>query len=347
MKKVSLSRTKRVALVAALFLSITTMCDSARAAGADYDGNGFAEIPVLTQGAGRALSWTLFDPVSGVSTQFTPRLGRAGDGLIIANWLYPKVTSAGVVTRPSAKSGGRLTWIIKTNVIKRDRRGRQVRVQQQHVKYLGRRGEIVITGGDFNGDRISDALVLVNRGTGQYKWGLRGNFFLSSYNPGLNVNRAYFDFGRLGSDKPFFMNPDGKSDWFALLRRGASGYEVALTQPFTKQSRTFQVGSIPDGSTVPVPVQQDDNTDALAFYGVSGGSTLITVRDARGANLGSFTIPLLGDITVGNYGPGPGEEIAVSSVGRFIILNPITGKTFERHGPSGRAADSININTIY
>lgn len=336
----------RITIIAASLFSVSLQPTDAWSAGADYDGNGFAEIPVLMQRADGRLVWTLFDPVSGRTGQFTPSLGKMGDGVVIANWLYPKVASAGVVSKPSVHSGGRLVWTIKTNVVQRDRRGRRRVIQQQHVKYLGRPGEIVITGGDFDGDRISDALILVNRGSGQYKWGLRGNFFLSSYNPGLNVNRAYFDFGRYGLDKPFFLNPDGKSDWFALLRPSGVGFDVVMTQPFTKEVRTISVGDIPDGTVVPVPVRQDDGTDLLAFYGARNNRTVFSVRDLRGREVLSFTVPFLGDVTVGNYGPGPGEEVAVCAQGRFFIVNPVTGKSFERTGPVGIAADSININTV-
>lgn len=352
--------------VRGIFVFVASAClgilasDKAQAAGADYDGNGFAEIPVLATSAKGSFQWQLFDPVSGATTTFTRGLGKPGDGFIIANWLYRKVTSAGVVTAPSAKSRGRLVWTIRTNVVKtsrsnrNSRRSRRIRKTsrsrtfqvQQHTKYLGRRGEIIITGGDFNGNGFSDALVLVNRGSGSYKWGLRGDFFLASYNPGLNVNRAYFDFGRFGVDKPFFFNPDGKSDWFAVLSPSARGYDVVFTQPFTKEVRSFPVGSIPDGANVPLPVQQDDRRDLLVFYGTSGGETQLVVKDLRGATVASFEVPLTGDITVGNYGPGPGEEIAVSSQGRFFIINPNTGRTIETSGPVGIAADSININTL-
>lgn len=155
MKVFSRSLLSRITLIAAILFSVSLAPTSARAAGADYDGNGFAEIPVLVQRANSTLTWTLFDPVSGKSVQFTPQLGKLGDGVIIANWLYPKVASAGVVSKPSVHSGGRLVWTIKTNVVKRDRRGRRTVTQQQHVKYLGRPGEIVMTGGDARRKRVS------------------------------------------------------------------------------------------------------------------------------------------------------------------------------------------------
>jgi len=325
---------------------------TARAAGADYDGNGFSEIPVLSTGANGQYVWTLFDPFSGKSTTFTKEFGTGADRLTLANWIYPKVTSAGVVSVPNAHSNGRLVWRIRTAVKNgRTTRGRRVRARgftiKEQVKYLGRPGDLLLTGGDFNGDKVADAVVITDRGTGRHKWGLRGSFFLAGYNPGLNVNRAYFDFGVIGVDRPFFMNPDGKSDWFAVVRNvGGGQQQVILTQPFTKQNRTINVGTVPDENAMPVPLAQDDGSDRLVFFGVHNNQTDIQVKDLDGRTVYQTTLPIAGDLTVGNYGPGPGEEIAVSSSGTFFVLNPITGRVASMQGPVGQAADSININTL-
>lgn len=328
-----------VALVSAFLFTNS----SAFAAGADYDGNGFAEVPVITTSSNGTFKWRLFDPVSGNVSLFTSGLGRPGDQLILANWIYSKVTSAGALSRPTQYSGGRLVWTIRTLV----RKNGQSSVLE-HRKFLGRRGEIIITGGDFNGDGFADALVLTNRGTGKYTWGLRGNFFQSSYNPGLNQNRAYFPFGRWGIDKPFFLNPDGKRDWFAVLSCPASSAcRVVMTQPFTRQTKSISVGAVKDPSRVPVPVGQDDGTDLLGFVSDTGTSTSITFKNLRGATVRSVTVPLQGTVTVGNYGPGPGEEVCVSANGNFVVLNPITGRSTTLSGPVGLAADAININTIF
>ncbi len=322
-----------------------TSPSSAIAAGADYDGNGFSEIPVLVPSAGGQLEWKLFDPASGITTTFLPSFGRLGNGLIIANWLYPKVTSAGVLNKPNAASKGRLVWTIQTAVT--SKRGTRTKTTiKQHQKFLGRPGETIITGGDFDGDRIGDAVVLANRGTGFYKWGLRAKFFLASYNPGLNVNRAYFDFGVRGKDIPFYLNPSGKSDWFAVLRESGGTYNVLMTQPFTRETRTIEIGPLADGSHPPVPLQQDDGSDYLVFWAVSGNNTNIVVKNLQGQTVYSTDMPLAGTVTVGNYGPGAGEEIAVSAEGRFFIINPITARVIETSGPVGIAADGININLL-
>jgi hypothetical protein len=143
------------------------------------------------------------------------------------------------------------------------------------------------------------------------------------------------------------MNPDGHSDWFAILRNSnQGGYEVALTQPFTKQNLVIPVGTIPDGTNVPLPVAQEDGTDLMAFYGSSKGKTHLVFKDLSGGTISEVTIPNEGQITVGNYLPGPGEEVAVSSNGMFFIYNPISEKLVGLNGPKGIAQDSININTV-
>jgi hypothetical protein len=322
------------------------------AAGADYDGNGFSEIPVLTTGANGKYTWQLFDPFSGKTTVFTQGFGGPRDRLALANWIYPKVTSAGVVGLPNAGSNGRLVWRIRTAVRSsgrgrvRRRQARKATIREQ-VKYLGRPGDILIAGGDFNGDKVADAVVITNRGTGQHKWGLRGSFFLASYNPGLNVNRAYFDFGTIGLDRPFFMNPDGRSDWFAVVRNVGDGRQViSLTQPFTKATRTISGGKVPDDANLPVPLAQDDGTDFLIFFGANGGQTEVVVKDLAGETVFHTEVPIVGELTVGNYGPGPGEEFAISNGGSFYVINPNTGRVISMSGPVGFAADSININSL-
>lgn len=328
-----------------VLLNTLTTVPSAAASGADYDGNGFSEIPILVPGGSGRLAWKLFDPASGATTTFLPSFGKLGDGLIIANWLYPKVTSAGVLSTPNAASKGRMVWTIRTNVI--SKKGRvTITAIKQHQKFLGRPGETIVTGGDFDGDGISDAVVLANRGTGFYKWGLRANFFLASYNPGLNVNRAYFDFGSLGRDIPFYLNPDGKSDWFAVLRRSGSRYTILMTQPFTRETRTIDVGSLEDSSHPPIPLQQDDGSDYLVFWSTSGRNTDLVVKKLDGKTVYTTSIPIAGTVTVGNYGPGSGEEIAVSAEGRFFTINPITARVVETAGPVGISADAININVL-
>lgn len=46
----------------------------AHVAGADYDGNEFAEIPVLSMPINGSFDWQLFNPVSGATTRFTTGL---------------------------------------------------------------------------------------------------------------------------------------------------------------------------------------------------------------------------------------------------------------------------------
>lgn len=326
-----------------MLLTLLASPSPAAAAGADYDGSGFSEIPVLVPGASGRLEWKLFDPASGATTTFLPSFGRLDNGLIIANWLYPKVTSAGVLSKPNAASKGRLVWTIRTNVVSKRGNGTTIK---QHQKFLGRPGETIITGGDFDGDRIGDAVVLANRGTQYYKWGLRAKFFLASYNPGLNVNRAYFDFGVRGKDIPFYLNPTGKSDWFAVLRKSGTTHNILMTQPFTRETRTIEVGPLADGTHPPLPLQQDDGSDRLVFRAISGNTTNIVVKNLRGQTVYSTDVPIAGTVTVGNYGPGAGEENSVSAEGRFFIINPVTGRVLETSGPVGIAADGININML-
>ena len=112
-----------VPMTIAYCLMSACICGSsiAYAAGADYDGNGFSEIPVLATDDSGSYTWTLFDPFSGTSNVFTKSFGNSSSAVILANWLYPNVTSAGVVSRPTSHSGRRLVWRIRTSVRARTR----------------------------------------------------------------------------------------------------------------------------------------------------------------------------------------------------------------------------------
>lgn len=336
----------RQTILASLSFSVSVFLASslqAHADGVSYDGSKFSQIPVISPDASGNLNWNLLDPSKQKVSSFTTGLGRQGDQLIIANWLYKNVTSAGVVSGPNPRSGDRMVWTIRTKVKKKGRKAEF----QTVTKYLGRAGDLVITGGDFDGDKFADALVVRNAG-GNWKWGLRAEFFLKAYNPSLHANRAYFDFGRVGADIPFYMNPKGKGDWFALLSpSGDGGYKVELEQAFSKARMTIPVGNVPDGSNAPIPIKQDDGKDFMVFYKHSGSSTFLSVKNLSGSTVSEVSIPINGEITVGNYGPGPGQEVAVSSNGTFYIYNPITERLISMNGPSGLAGDAVNISTVY
>ena len=263
------------------------------AGGVSYDGGEFSQIPVIRPDSKGSYIWNLLDPSTQQQSLFTTGLGKTGDRFIIANWLYRDVTSAGVVHR-AASGDSRMIWTIRTKLHKGDKV-----LFQTISKPLGRNGDLAIAGGDFDGDGFADALIVKNVG-GNWKWGLRADFFLKSYNPSLNINRAYFNFGRVGTDKPFFMRPGGNSDWFALLSGSDANARVTLQQPFARTVRTIDVGAVPNASNVPIPVRQDDGTDLMAFYGVRGGNTVIVFKDLSGHTVQSTTIPLVGDITTGD-----------------------------------------------
>lgn len=328
--------------VLAVLFVLVLLRPSAHADSVNYDGGKFAQIPVVTDDGSGSLTWHLLDPVTQKISLFTTKLGRRGDKFIIANWLYKKVTSAGVVSGANSNSNNRMVWTIRT---KRISRGGKVSFQTI-TKFLGRPGEWAIAGGDFNGNGYADALIVKKSGS-NWKWGLRADFFRSSYSAALGSQRAYFDFGKNSTDKPFYASPDGDSDWFAVLHpEGNGNYSVILKQAFSKREMRVPVGSIPDPDVVPVPLKQDDGSDVLVFYKTGRNTTRVVVKNLRGKTIAETTIPADGELTVGDYGAGPGEELAVAGNGTFFIYNPTTDRLVTMDGPAGLAADSVNVITV-
>jgi hypothetical protein len=237
-------------------------------------------------------------------------------------------------------------WTIRTNEVKRGAPASSATIQE-HRRYLSRKGESIVSGGDFDRNKMADTLVRARRWGRLSTWGLRQNLFLFSYNPSCGSNRAYFDFGVAGRDIQFYPNPAGKSDWSVLLRPQGDEYQVIMMQPFSQVSRTINVGKIQDGSHPPLPLQQDDRSDYLVFYSASGDSTNLVIKNLVGDTVSTFEVPITGTVTVGNYGPDAGEEIAVISGDRYFIVNPITGRMTETSGPQDIPTDPFYSNTLW
>lgn len=106
------------------------------------------------------------------------------------------------------------------------------------TRLLGRPGDMIIQGGDYDGNGITDSLIL-KRTTG--KLGLRVSYFLSTYNGNnLGKERLYKALGSPFKDANFFFSPDGINDYLAVLqRRSVQSYAVLQLKPFTDTPQFF------------------------------------------------------------------------------------------------------------
>ena len=304
----------------------------------DFNGDGMSEIAFVNVNKQGTYDWSTFDPRTGKLTALINGFGGASSKLIPGNWFQSGRAVAAIVDPVTPGINGRAKWIAKSL----DYAGGAT-----VTRSLGRPGDIIIQGGDYDGNGITDSLIL-KRTTG--KLGLRVNYFLSSYNgDNLGKERLYKALGAPFKDPNFFFSPDGQTDYLAVLKTGAGGYHSALQlKPFTDKPTSFGIGTLPGGSKGPLPLKQGPGKeDSLVFYAPRNGRIQLTVKSLQGATIYSKSLTGNGAVSVGDYLNERGWEIAVQSGKSFTIINPRTKSEHTIQGPDGQVVSCITNQIIY
>ena len=304
----------------------------------DFDGDGRSDIAFVNTNRQGSYDWTAFDPRTGRNKAVLKNFGNASSKLIPGNWFESGRAVAAIVNPVTGGPNGRAIWMARSI----DYAGGSALTRD-----LGRSGDIIIQGGDYDGNGITDSLVL-KRTTG--KLGLRVNYFLSSYNGNnLGKERLYKALGSPFKDPNFFFSPDGSSDYLAVLQRNSGRSNAALQlKPFTDSPQAFSIGSLPGGSLGPLPLKQGSGkADLLVFYAKRGNKTQLTVKTLQGFTVYSGTIAGGGAVMVGDYFDDRGWEIAVQNGAAFTFINPKTNAEYVVGGaPSGRVVSCVSNQTI-
>lgn len=303
----------------------------------DFDGDGFSEIALVSQNQQGKYDWVAFDPRTGRAITVTMSFGDTSSKLIPGNWFQKGRAAPAIVTPVSDEYNGRASWI-----------GRSIDYLggTEVVRMLGRSGDLIIHGGDYDGNGITDSLILKKTTN---KLGLRVNFFLSSYDGNnLGTERLYRGLGRAFQDANFFFSPDGITDHLAVMRAAQQGDRQALRlKPFTDSPQRFRIGRLPSGSSAPYPVRQGVGLpDLLAFAAPRSATTLVTVKTLSGQAVFRKSLPGGGTVTVGDYLDEPGWEIAVQDGQQFSIVNPRTRAMQRVEGPGGRVVSCFSNQQI-
>jgi hypothetical protein len=316
-----------------LAIAIGTCLLSATAAFAgvpnDFDGDGISDRTWIQIGSDKTLTWNAQLSTSQAQTALGT-LGRAGDAVAMAQWL-PGGTQIGIASLNPVTN--EIEWSI------RDSAG------NVRTKVLGKKGDLVVSGADFDGNGLADAAVvrLENR---KANWVVKFDLFASE-----TPAEKTFQFGDAG-DRVFYARAESGSavDWIGITRTGTNAKTLArmmdinsgAIKQFARLPKFASQGTRPR----PFPVRQSSGVDLVGFSVGSGGKTSVKVFSLEGGAVSSTVFPGVGTSVVGEFVQGPGYEVLYDDGTVAEILNPRLIDTTETVPMGGVPVDEININSL-
>lgn len=331
-----MNRFFRATLAGLLSLATCYAHDSYASSVCDFDGDGMSEFLLVNLTERGTYDWTTFDPRTGRVRIVAQDLGTASSKLIPGNWVTSDQAVAAIVDPVGPNPRDRATWTLKSL---------DYLDGVAVTKSLGRSGDIIILGGDYDGNGITDSLIL-KKTTGML--GLRVNYFLASYNGNnLGKERLYKALGAPFRDSNFFFSPDGHADYLAVLKRNPKNARGLQLKPFTDSPQSFNVGRLPRGALGPVPLKQGNGQpDYLLFIVAKNGQTQLIVKDLRGREIYSGSAAGAEGVVVGDYFTDRGWEIGVPNGAGITVVNPTTRSTRFVTRPAGSLVSCVSNQVI-
>lgn len=295
----------------------------------DFDGDGISDRTWVQIEGDKTLTWNAHLSTSQAQSNLGS-LGVAGDAITMAQWLAGG-TQIGVASLNTATN--QIEWSI------RDSAG------AVRTKVLGIKGDLVVSGGDFNGNGLADAAVvrLVDK---KATWTVMFDFFAVD----APVEKT-FQFGEAG-DRVFYARAEAGSavDWVGITRTGTNSKTLArmmdvnsgAIKQFSRLPKFASEGTRPR----PFPVRQASGTDLVGFSVGSGGKTSVRVFSLEGGAVASNVFDGLGVNTVGDFLQGPGYEVVYEASDSAGILNPRAIDVIETVPYGGIPVDEINVNSL-
>jgi hypothetical protein len=295
----------------------------------DFDGDGISDRTWIQIESDKSLTWSTQLSTS-LTQQALGSLGKAGDAIAMAQWLAGG-TQIGVASLNSTTN--QIEWSI------RDGSG------NVRTKVLGKKGDLVVSGADFNGNGLADAAVvrLENR---KAQWTIVFDLFAAD--TPLTKTVQLGDAG----DRVFYARAESGTavDWIGITRTGANAKTLArmmdvnsgAVKQFSRLPRFASQGNRPR----PFPVRQTSGTDLIGFSVGSGGKTSVKVFSLEGGAVSSSVLSGTGTSVVGEFLQGPGYEVLYESGDTATIINPRDIDLTETTALGGIPVDEININSL-
>ncbi len=313
---------------AVTFLSPSLRVGLAYAVPNDFDGDGISDVTSVKTASAKQLVWS----ARLSSTQQISELGTLGssdDMIAMAPWLG---VGSQIGVASLNKSTGELVWKIL---------GADGGLLE---KTFGQKGDLAVSGGDFNGDGTADAIV-VRLKDGRALWQVLYNPFTDS-----ESKPTSFAFGQSG-DRVFFARADGTAqDWIGVLGKGAGrNSQARMRNLVTGEVRTF-TRLPPFASTGdrprPFAVRQSSGQDLVGFNVVKNGATAVRVFSLSGVEVGNAAFEGDGDAVVGDFNDAPGFELSFQSSSEAGVFSPVNGEIRQSVALDGTLVDEINIKTV-
>ncbi len=293
----------------------------------DFDGDSKSDRVQVEVAGDKSLTWKAVLSGTG-ETKSLGSIGKEGDHLIMARWLGSG-TQIGVV---SLKTGSEeIVWSIL------DDKG------EKFERTFGKKGDLVVSGADFNGNGTSDAAV-VRLTQGKAEWQIRYDMFTSE-----SVNETSVVFGKAG-DRAFYASLDGVIDSLGLIGKGRGNRSMAqMRNLVTGDVRKFlRLPKFAGAGTRPraFPVRQSTGEDLLGFQVQKGQGTEIRIYTFAGVEVGNVPFEGTGDSVVGQFSPGEDYEILFEGESESGIFHPGRGEVVGTTNLAGIPVDEINVNTL-
>ena len=298
----------------------------------DFDGDGLTDILTVTRGTS-TLSWKS-TPSSSESDALTinTEFGASTDIPVPGYWTNSLEPTLGRVRSNAAANT--LTW----SALKPGS------VEVTSPRVLGKPGDLVMSGGDFNGDEIGDAAVarLVGK---TWQWEVMTSPF-----SGASPRLYKFTLGQPG-DRLSFVNLLGKGDWACAFGRDAKTKRSRLVARNVRTGKQRTYSRFPQALSNeprprPMPIRNGQGVDFVAFVTPEETETTVRTFTLKGSAVHNVIIQGVGTPLVGDFDSDtPGEEIAIYTAPKLTVINPFSKTSTTRDGVTGELVDQFTVVT--
>jgi len=312
--------------MAMLILCLTIMGSTVHAETQnDFDGDGRSDYTGVTV-SGNDLLWQNTGSTSG-QHEIDDAFGISTDVVTLADWFSAGAPTLGTVRTNLTDNA--LVWRV------------QEADQRISTENLGKPGDLIVSGADFDGNGIADAAVVRQVGK-KLRWSIRLNMFTSE------ATTKQLKFGKVG-DRVFFFSPDGEHDDIAVFGLTSNGKRAQLqyrdglggkVTKIRKFSKKLAQGTRPR----PFPIQSEDGTDLIGFATDDGIDTTVQIFTVDGTRTNHVTLNGTGTLFVGDYLPdSAGEEVALQTASKLFVYSVDNDELETPTKVSGTPVDQINI----